>query len=407
MSDNESSSLFNSDEVGVNNQEEQQQEQQEGSPQISSSVDESDCDGRKTDTQIRISELTDRTSRQSVLNAVTTSIVEEPWELARLPRCNNYLAYVESDNLSSQTRSIESSANYTRKKVFKRPIKLFSSEATSADNSPSSPSSSSSSSSRSTLSSFSISQSNLDRTSSLSSFSTGTEDDDSTSAEFYSKKAKTKLNPLRDYRSNRRKSTFVIHTAVTSNGGKVFEYTRNGCRMLDSLNEMRCSKTMCDVVIQVDSEQFHAHKCVLAASSDFFKAMFNSNLLESQEATVSLKHVDCQTFQSIVDFVYTSKLTVMNDNVQPLFAAANLYDFKLIKKACSSYMISQMDETNCVGVYLFAERLDCPKLKRKSFKYILKHFCKVIVVYFRGAGFESLILYLFVVTLGVCWRRIS
>ena len=54
------------------------------------------------------------------------------------------------------------------------------------------------------------------------------------------------------------------------------------------LNDLRKSKDLCDVVIKVGSETYHAHRVVLASKSPYFLGMFKSNMVESQQTEITL-----------------------------------------------------------------------------------------------------------------------
>lgn len=44
------------------------------------------------------------------------------------------------------------------------------------------------------------------------------------------------------------------------------------------MNNLRKVNKLCDVVLQVDGEEFPAHRVVLAACSDYFCAMFTNEV---------------------------------------------------------------------------------------------------------------------------------
>lgn len=46
------------------------------------------------------------------------------------------------------------------------------------------------------------------------------------------------------------------------------------------LDELRCSRHLCDIVIKVDGSEFPAHRVVLAATSPYFQAMFTSECVQ-------------------------------------------------------------------------------------------------------------------------------
>ena len=48
--------------------------------------------------------------------------------------------------------------------------------------------------------------------------------------------------------------------------------------ILTTMNNLRKSNTLCDVILQVENQDFPAHRIVLAACSDYFSAMFTSGV---------------------------------------------------------------------------------------------------------------------------------
>lgn len=48
--------------------------------------------------------------------------------------------------------------------------------------------------------------------------------------------------------------------------------------ILNSMNALRKSNTLCDVTLRVEQKDFPAHRIVLAACSDYFCAMFTSEV---------------------------------------------------------------------------------------------------------------------------------
>ena len=48
--------------------------------------------------------------------------------------------------------------------------------------------------------------------------------------------------------------------------------------ILSTMNTLRKADKLCDVVLRVDNKCFPAHRIVLAASSDYFNAMFNTGV---------------------------------------------------------------------------------------------------------------------------------
>ena len=55
--------------------------------------------------------------------------------------------------------------------------------------------------------------------------------------------------------------------------------------LAEGLKQLMMKKRLCDVAIICDREQFYAHKNVLAASSEYFHAMFAGGMSESRPSS--------------------------------------------------------------------------------------------------------------------------
>ena len=79
-----------------------------------------------------------------------------------------------------------------------------------------------------------------------------------------------------------------------------------------------------DVRLKVNDEVFTAHRIVLAASSDYFYAMFTNGMKESNQEMIELKDesITSNALKIILDSIYTEDLHVTEENVFDVLAAA-------------------------------------------------------------------------------------
>jgi hypothetical protein len=49
--------------------------------------------------------------------------------------------------------------------------------------------------------------------------------------------------------------------------------------IFENINQLRKNKILCDVILKVDNEQYYAHRIILSACSDYFCAMFTSEVI--------------------------------------------------------------------------------------------------------------------------------
>ncbi|KAL2085519.1 hypothetical protein ACEWY4_018839 [Coilia grayii] len=99
--------------------------------------------------------------------------------------------------------------------------------------------------------------------------------------------------------------------------------------LLHKANQMRLSGTLCDVVIMVDSQEFHAHRTVLACTSKMFEILFHRS---SQHYT--LDFLSPKTFQQILDYAYTATLQAKLEDLDDLLYAAEILEIEYIEEQC-------------------------------------------------------------------------
>ncbi|CAB1329921.1 unnamed protein product [Coregonus sp. 'balchen'] len=148
--------------------------------------------------------------------------------------------------------------------------------------------------------------------------------------------------------------------------------------ILNAMNALRKNNTLCDITLRVENTDFPAHRIVLAACSDYFCAMFTSELSEKGKSFVDIQGLTASTMEILLDFVYTETVLVTVENVQELLPAACLLQLKGVKRACCDFLDSQLDPTNCLGIRDFAETHNCLDLMQAAELFSQKHFPEVV-----------------------------
>ncbi|XP_060872833.1 LOW QUALITY PROTEIN: kelch-like protein 3 [Metopolophium dirhodum] len=152
------------------------------------------------------------------------------------------------------------------------------------------------------------------------------------------------------------------------------------------LQSLRNDEVFCDIKLETDDNKIiFAHKVVLASASPYFHAMF-TNFAESNHDLVVMKQFDSTALQLLVDFIYSGKILITEDNVLVLLPAANLLQLEEVKDVCCNFLQTQLCPTNCIGIYAIADLHSCTELLTSSELYIQHHFSEV----FGGDEFLSL-----------------
>lgn len=100
--------------------------------------------------------------------------------------------------------------------------------------------------------------------------------------------------------------------------------------------------------------------------------MFTSGLTESNQREVRIVGVESESMHLVLDYAYTSRVTLSESNVQALFTAASIFQIPALQDQCAQFMISRLDPQNCIGVYMFADAYGHQELRERSQDYIRK-----------------------------------
>ncbi|CDI97278.2 kelch protein 12 [Echinococcus multilocularis] len=144
------------------------------------------------------------------------------------------------------------------------------------------------------------------------------------------------------------------------------------------MNMFRKRGQLCDVVVKVGGRVFPAHRVVLAASSDYFGAMFSNGMAESAQLEIELKSVSADVMEALLDFVYTGQVRVSMENVQELLPAASLVQMEGVKAVCSAFLFGQVEASNVLGIRRFAELHSCTDLEVFAKNYAAHNFETVV-----------------------------
>ncbi|CAH8617584.1 unnamed protein product [Heterobilharzia americana] len=150
------------------------------------------------------------------------------------------------------------------------------------------------------------------------------------------------------------------------------------CTTFAKLNELRCQGLFCDVVLQAGSIEIPAHRNVLAASSQYFHAMFTGPMTEARSPCVQFRGIEGSALIQLVNFIYTNEISVNEENVQILLPAANLFQLTAVRDVCCEFLQSQLHPSNCLGIQKFADLHNCQDLLDFSRRFTEQHFGELL-----------------------------
>ncbi|KAI8512543.1 Kelch-like protein 6 [Branchiostoma belcheri] len=146
--------------------------------------------------------------------------------------------------------------------------------------------------------------------------------------------------------------------------------------LLQGLQELRSENLLVDVILCVSGKEIPCHRNVLAACSGYFRAMFCNGHRESKEHKVDIHQVSASALQLLVDYAYTSRVTITEDNAVELMEAASFFQVPPVSDACTKFLSDTISAKNCLEMVKVGGMLN-PTLEAKALSCALKEFTAV------------------------------
>lgn len=89
----------------------------------------------------------------------------------------------------------------------------------------------------------------------------------------------------------------------------------------EDIGALYLSDDYSDVTLVVNSQRFNGHKVILAARSQYFRALLFGGLKESNQNEIELKEPTLPAFKSLLKYIYTGHMSLTNqrEEVKSLF----------------------------------------------------------------------------------------
>ncbi|NXS83908.1 ZBT7C protein, partial [Erpornis zantholeuca] len=115
-------------------------------------------------------------------------------------------------------------------------------------------------------------------------------------------------------------------------------FPNHSSEVLCGLNEQRHDGLLCDVILIVQDQEYRTHRSVLAACSKYFKKLFTTGTLTDQPYVYEIDFVKPEALSAILEFAYTSTLTITTSNVKHILSAAKMLEIQSIINVCLEIM---------------------------------------------------------------------
>ncbi|KAG8432284.1 hypothetical protein GDO86_016795 [Hymenochirus boettgeri] len=148
------------------------------------------------------------------------------------------------------------------------------------------------------------------------------------------------------------------------------------CRLADDMGYLWENRAFTDCSLFVEGREFRAHKSILAARSPVFSAMFEHPMQESRKNRVYIHDVDPDVFKEMMRFIYTGKVSHLDNIADKLLAAADKYALERLKVMCEESLCNNLTVENVADVLILADLHSAEQLKAQAIDFINR--CSVL-----------------------------
>ena len=149
--------------------------------------------------------------------------------------------------------------------------------------------------------------------------------------------------------------------------------------LFQTLNVMRKDDVMCDVTLLVGSEKtpFRAHRLVLAAAFDYFKAIF-SEMKDSVPYEMDLPCISPEDMTLLLEFAYKGETDIHQENVHKITILAKHFGAEYLLDQCCRFMSQFKSDRGSSKMVKFAE---CFEIHKLMFNLITTSFTEEKILY--------------------------
>ena len=157
-----------------------------------------------------------------------------------------------------------------------------------------------------------------------------------------------------------------------------FNDENHGSAILKGLFALYKDGKYADISLKIGPERtLRAHRAVLASFSPYFEALLGDNWKEGNKEEIEIFGLDEKAVSDLMEFAYTGKINIDEDNVLTLLEAANYLRIEFVKISCGKFLEQGVDAKSCLGILQLADMFALDELSSLTKKYALRHFTDV------------------------------
>ena len=153
-----------------------------------------------------------------------------------------------------------------------------------------------------------------------------------------------------------------------------FERISREKQLLSKLKRFTKEKRLTDITLKVQGKEYPCHKVILCAASTYFDRMFCGDFKEANSSVVELFGCSDIGFDEIYKYVYSADFDLTEENAIDVYDATDMFLFDDMKRRTHSFLMMNVNETNCLKYLLFAHERGILELSEKCKLIQIHHF---------------------------------
>jgi len=149
----------------------------------------------------------------------------------------------------------------------------------------------------------------------------------------------------------------------------------------EHIGKLYVSDEYSDVVLVIGENRIPAHKVILAARSEYFRAMLFGGMKESSQNEIKLVDTPLIAFKHLLRYIYTGNMSLNNfkeDLILDILGLAHLYGFLDLETSISDYLKAVLNVRTVCLIYDTASLYQLSGLANASLMFMDRHAMEVL-----------------------------
>ncbi|RZF35378.1 hypothetical protein LSTR_LSTR009763 [Laodelphax striatellus] len=138
-----------------------------------------------------------------------------------------------------------------------------------------------------------------------------------------------------------------------------------------------CIQTPYDLRLNVGDNVIPCHKVLLCQESEFFQLMFNTDMMEKKQDTITLKDVSYKAAKSVINFLYLRSLVVPENEMCEIVKVVDMFQIHILRPVCAEILLNSCSVSNLISIHCLASQYRYHDVADEAFELILQNFSEL------------------------------